>query len=608
MKTINKKTTIMTSITIATLLLAGSSFMGMQEAFAVPVTVGDPSFELGPNPALGDGGYTTGGPNTYWTFTASNSGYFNPNAGYADESGIDGDNVAWVRTDATVCQTLTGETITEGINYRLSVLVGDRLDQVSPGYDIQLLDDSDTVLASIDETDFPINPDGWIDTSLDYLVLPLDPSIDADLKICLSTPASGSQQTLFDNVRLRALEPYQVCNEDTDIEESICKTVIIDDESGNEIIAIGEKVTYNFVVDVVNNDDETWFDTVLTDSFPGNLAVGDVGADLTDWEHAQLDNVDFEDNFTCTFEQTGKKTFVEHITCLESGDGNLDQGEDASFGVTAETDYNHGQSKKYMRTSGDQGVREYTSCGYHETNPGATLSYFLATQDPLVDDPYIITTGPTTLVPVYQSNNLAESDCDGDEIYDDVDKCPFIAEDVDGVLDEDGCPDTEVTFQYGWDYCFDNNCNFGNFDESLDLANSYVSYSKVGTNDLDVTFHFEGADANRDYQVGIHNYPSDCDFGHAFFGVGIPQLACLEPLTRQLVIQDAAEPFEFGTITTNGSGVGDASFWLTDIDPDTYDLQFHVREDVGCNTVPNTCAVIFQAPGPFGTTHQITIP
>jgi len=38
-------------------------------------------------------------------------------------------------------------------------------------------------------------------------------------------------------------------------------------------------------------------------------------------------------------------------------------------------------------------------------------------------------------------------DTDGDGYTDDVDRCPYDAEDFDGVEDEDGCPDTRVSIE-----------------------------------------------------------------------------------------------------------------------------------------------------------------
>ena len=231
----------------------------------------------------------------------------------------------------------------------------------------------------------------------------------------------------------------RVCNDDTGLEESICKSVIIEDESGDGIIYIGEKVTYFFVIDAVNTSSETWTNVHVADNFGGDLAVGDVGIDLTDWEHEQLDVFDFVNNLTCDLEQTGKKTFNEHLLCWVSGDGDLSPAETASVGVTAETDWNHGQSKKYIRTEGAQGTREYTSCGQHSPNSGATISYFLENEDPDNDEPHVLYT-PAITVDVFQNDDLSLSDCDGDEVSDDVDQCPFRGLEETGFIDEFGCP------------------------------------------------------------------------------------------------------------------------------------------------------------------------
>jgi len=234
--------------------------------------------------------------------------------------------------------------------------------------------------------------------------------------------------------------PIQVCD-DTG---QLCKSVVIEGESGNGIIAIGEPITYTFVIDVVNNDSEIWLAAIITDDWPGDLAVGDEGEDLTDWDHDQPDNFNFEDNLVCDLDQTGQKNHNEHLTCDVAGDGDLGVDETASVGVTAQTDWNFGQSKKFMRGAG--GIGEYTSCGVHSINPGATISYFLDEDDQDVDDPRTLTT-PELFVTVYQNNDLSLSDCDGDGVFDDVDNCPFTPnvgqEDNHGTDLGDACEDTD---------------------------------------------------------------------------------------------------------------------------------------------------------------------
>jgi hypothetical protein len=315
----------------------------------------------------------------------------------------------------------------------------------------------------------------------------------------------------------------------------------------------------------------------MVDTIPAHLNVTSVSPECD----MELSNANGK-------EKSGKKPRVTSATIVTC---ELEEGDEVHIETITR------ESPSTVKHANKQDKFSPTGCGLFEVNGGIL---FYEGEGPITSE----SIPDDTMDPISVYTTPDDLDCD--EILNENDKCPFTGEDFDGILDADGCPDTEVSFQYGWDNCFDNDCDFVQVDESLDLVNSYVSYSKVGEDDLDVTFHFEGADASREYQVGIHNYPSDCDFGHAFFG-GIPQLVCIEPLTRQTVSQDAAEPFEFGTITTDGNGEGDASFWLTDIDPDTYDLQFHVRQGVGCIAGGN-CAVIFQAPGPFGTTESITIP
>jgi hypothetical protein len=416
----------------------------------------------------------------------------------------------------------------------------------------------------------------------------------------------------------------EVCD-DTD---QLCKTVVIT-EHGSDIdgiITVGELIQYDYTIDLNNNDGQTWYHVILQDhGFGADTNVGDpviVNKD-SDWS---VDDMDLY-NLDCELTQSNNKSHKEKLDCIvDSIQGNTDEikpegdlefsaGEHASVSVTAYTDINPGQGKK------DEPKREYTSCGIHSPNSGADVEYYL--DDEKTNGPYFLET-PAIYVEVYDYNlaDLALGDCDEDGLNDaedpepffpdsdldgienNLDDCPYNAEDVDGVLDEDGCPDTEVLFQNGWDSCFDNDCNI-NVDESLDLVESFVSYTNKTLDSLDVTFHFEGADNNRSYQVGIHNFPGNCLSDHATFG-NVTQLVCVDDITRQGTTA-SVEAFEFGTVTTNGTGFAEKTFSITGITSDTYDVQFHVREGVGCIAGGN-CVVIFQASGPFGTTESITIP
>jgi hypothetical protein len=187
---------ILMALLIAPLLFAGSSFMEMQNAYAVPITIDDPSFE---SQTLVDGAFTSGGPDTFWVFDPS-TGYFNPTASHLTPEAFDVENTAY-SNGGEICQELGA--ITTNTLYALSVYVADRKDTAFPGYDIELRDASDeSVLASIDETTGnPPADDAWAENTLELTILNGNASIGNNLKICLS---SDGTQTNFDLVSLDA--------------------------------------------------------------------------------------------------------------------------------------------------------------------------------------------------------------------------------------------------------------------------------------------------------------------------------------------------------------------------------------------------------------------
>jgi len=188
------------ALVIATLLFAGSSFIGMQNAYAVPVPIADHSFE---SQVLADEAFTLGGPDTFWEFDPT-TGYFNPGPDNLTPEAFDGEDVAFGGDPGEICQELgpiTGNTL-----YALSVYVAERKDTSFGGYDIELRDASDeSVLASVDETtgNRPAI-DTWAENTLLLTIPDVHPSIDNNLKICLS---SNEGQALFDLVTLDAIEP-----------------------------------------------------------------------------------------------------------------------------------------------------------------------------------------------------------------------------------------------------------------------------------------------------------------------------------------------------------------------------------------------------------------
>jgi hypothetical protein len=223
--------------------------------------------------------------------------------------------------------------------------------------------------------------------------------------------------------------------------DEICKEVVIDDTNGG-VIEIGDAVVYTFLITATNTSSETWVDVQVQDRFGGDLAVGDPTADLTMWNHAQEDILLDLDNLDCELSQFGKAK-KEKLDCVidldggdlvngeidVTGDDELSPDETAFVSLEAQTDYNHGQSKKYKKDG--TGTREYTSCGIHSINSGATVLYYLESDDQELVEKRSASTDPL-YVEVFTVDQAG--DCDGDGTIDSEDTYPFD-------LDNDGTPD-----------------------------------------------------------------------------------------------------------------------------------------------------------------------
>lgn len=213
--------------------------------------------------------------------------------------------------------------------------------------------------------------------------------------------------------------PFGECDET----QQLCKTTIITEEIDDGVITVNELIQYDFFINLINNDGQSWYNVVLQDhGFGGDLAVGDGPVDEDD--PRTVDAMDLI-NLDCELTQKGK-TDKEKLDCIvdsdettddidPTGDEELSDGESASVQVTAYTDINPGQGKK------DTPKREYTSCGMHSPNSGAVVEYFL--DEDATDGPYFLTT-PAIYVEVYDQADLL-GDCDEDLILDGDDNCPF---------------------------------------------------------------------------------------------------------------------------------------------------------------------------------------
>jgi hypothetical protein len=393
-----------------------------------------------------------------------------------------------------------------------------------------------------------------------------------------------------------------VCSEENDLE--ICKAVIIVEETADGVIAVGEHIIYHFFIGVQNDSGDTLYDVEVQDRFGGDLAVGDVGEDLTDPDHNQADVIDDEQNLMCELSQKGK-TNKEFLDCVadEGGDQNLEDGGSASVAVTAETDYNPGQGKK------DTPKREYTSCGIHEPNSGATVLFHL------FDDPieYSLSTDPIT-VEVFEYADLS-GDCDKDGIPDGEDPEPFFQDsDLDGIENpSDNCPYTANHGQEDAD-----NDNIGNAcDEETvltlgpgwdnfvtPLTNGDVTVGLPTGGNWDIEFNLQGAPASTTFiHHGIDVFGVTCP-APAFFG-DVPLLAC-GTFTRTGESgpnMETVAVYSLGTLDTDVSGDVSSPYTISGIASGSYDIEFWVGS-----------SVVYQSDGNgngsfgFGDTIEIVVP
>jgi hypothetical protein len=225
-----------------------------------------------------------------------------------------------------------------------------------------------------------------------------------------------------------------VCDDDGE-GNSICKSVEVNDdtENGNNngIIEKNEIIEFLFEI-VVTTSSTTLIDVDVKDRLGGDImSFGDP-------------NVIFTDSLTCMLEnplnggghEKGGKTKKEFLDCTatETIEGITESALGpvtvSSITFTAKTDINPGQHKE--KPNGKSGKNEYTSCGVHEVNSGATIEYWFLGQDTTLE-PTILKT-PAITVDVFEKN-YPDGNCDGDLISDGLDECPF-----DYGEEPNGCP------------------------------------------------------------------------------------------------------------------------------------------------------------------------
>lgn len=253
-----------------------------------------------------------------------------------------------------------------------------------------------------------------------------------------------------DNIRV-ITEPDVLEVECSDNDE-ICKYVSIvhDDLDSNGYIEPHEPVSYYTKIVAQNPNVDDWEDVKVQDNLGGDLTIG--GADEPEDDLTNVENLD------CVDSKAKGKTKKVQIRCEVEVDGILSQDEKAIVEFLAETDVNPGQGK-----DGGQGKLEYTSCGIHYANSGATVSGF--DTDSLTSIEYS-TEG--IFVEVFTDDKAG--DCDDDAVIDADDNCPFTPNNdqtnidgdefgdvCDADIDGDGLSNDDETNIYNSDpYVFNN--------------------------------------------------------------------------------------------------------------------------------------------------------
>lgn len=143
------------------------------------------------------GNYTTTAPDG-WTLLGQ-GGLIAPAEGVVDIDGIAGSNVAWLRQGGVLSQD-TGVTLEAGVNYRLTLNVGDRTEFDWPaGGMVRLLDGSGNVLGSTVLAE-PADG-GWVTISFETGTI-TTAQAGSSLAIQIQHPSATDAQILIDNVRL----------------------------------------------------------------------------------------------------------------------------------------------------------------------------------------------------------------------------------------------------------------------------------------------------------------------------------------------------------------------------------------------------------------------
>jgi IPT/TIG domain/Glucodextranase, domain B len=182
-------------VPVPTGAVTGSIFVAIGGDTVVPIQ--NPSFEIaGTLDQACFVGCFNSGPIPSWTIAGSQSGSWQPNNNYYTAPFADGGSIIAYDGGGTISQTLTGISLQPNTTYKLTVGVGQRLDNLIANYSISLMAGS-TVVATQSGSNATIPAGSFVDQTLVYSTNGIVTS--GDLSIVLSSDGS---QIGFDNVRL----------------------------------------------------------------------------------------------------------------------------------------------------------------------------------------------------------------------------------------------------------------------------------------------------------------------------------------------------------------------------------------------------------------------
>ncbi|TXR46370.1 peroxidase family protein [Phyllobacterium endophyticum] len=180
-----------------------------------PAVIGNASFEAdslvsGQAGVFDDprGNYTMTAP-TGWTMTGT-GGLFAPAATIVNPAGLQGTKVAWLGQDGLLSQ-VTAETLEAGVNYRLSLDIGDRTDGAFPGGVVRLVSSDGTVLVSQVLT---APADGqWSGVTIETGLIAAG-LVGQGLRIEIQQTGGTADQILVDDIHLDVVRPTAALDEE----------------------------------------------------------------------------------------------------------------------------------------------------------------------------------------------------------------------------------------------------------------------------------------------------------------------------------------------------------------------------------------------------------